>query len=46
MAVVIERETGVSYHPGHVWKILTGLDWRRQRPVRRALERDDAAIER
>ena len=42
---VIERVTGVSYHPGHVWKILTRLGWSRQRPARRALERDDAAIE-
>ena len=42
---VIERLTGVSYHPGHVWRILTGLGWSRQRPARRALERDDAAIE-
>ena len=42
---VIERVTGVSYHPGHVWRILTRLGWSRQRPARRALERDDAAIE-
>ena len=42
---VIERLTGVSYHPGHVWRILTRLGWSRQRPARRALERDDAAIE-
>jgi len=42
---VIERVTGVSYHPGHVWRILTRLGWSRQRPARRALERDDAQIE-
>lgn len=45
VAEVIEKLTGVTYHPGHVWKILTGLGWSRQRPARRALERDDAAIE-
>jgi transposase len=27
VALVIERLTGVRYHPGHVWKILRALDW-------------------
>ena len=45
VAEVIEQLTGVTYHPGHVWKILTGLGWSRQRPARRALERDGPAIE-
>jgi transposase len=27
VATVIERLTGVRYHPGHVWKILGALDW-------------------
>lgn len=43
---VIEATTGVSYHPGHVWKVLHQMGWSRQRPARRAAERDDAAIER
>ena len=43
---VIERLTGVAYHPGYVWYILRKqLRWSWQRPARRALERDDAAIE-
>ena len=46
VAVVIEEMTGVRYHPGHVWKILKAMGWSRQRPARRAVERDDAAIER
>ena len=34
-AEVIERVTGVSYHPAHVWSILRrDLDWRWQRPAR------------
>jgi transposase len=46
VAAVIERVTGVAYHPGHVWRILRQqLGWSRQRPARRATERDDAAIE-
>jgi len=47
VAEVIERVTGVEYHPGHVWRILRDqLGWTRQRPARQAVERDDAAIER
>jgi transposase len=46
VAEVIERLTGVAYHPGHVWYILRDqLRWSWQRPARRAVERDDAAIE-
>ena len=47
VATVIEAETGVRYHPGHVWKLLRDkLGWSRQRPARRAIERDDEAIAR
>ena len=46
VAEVIERLTGVAYHPGHVWYILRDqLRWSWQRPARRAVERDEAAIE-
>jgi transposase len=45
VAAVIEAQTGVVYHPGHVWKLLGDkLGWSRQRPARRAVERDDEAI--
>ena len=43
---VIEAETGVVYHPSHVWRILRLMGWSRQRPARRAVERDDEAIAR
>jgi transposase len=46
VARLIEQESGVSYHPGHVWKILRQLGWSCQRPAGRALERDEKAIER
>ncbi len=47
VAEVIEQVTGVSFHPGHVWRILREqLGWSRQRPARRAVERDDEAIDR
>src|SRR6266436_1456434 len=42
---VIERVTGVSYHPAHVWSLLRqDLKWSWQRPSRRATERNDEAI--
>jgi transposase len=45
VAAVIEAQTGVAYHPGHVWKLLRDkLGWSRQRPARRAVERDDEAL--
>lgn len=46
VAEVIEGQTGVRYHPGHVWRVLRHMGWSRQRPARRATERDEAAIER
>jgi transposase len=45
VAHLIEEEFGVSYHSGHVWKLLRQLNWSPQRPVGRALERDEEAIE-
>lgn len=44
VAHLIEDEFGVSYHPGHVWKVLRAMNWSPQRPVGRALERNEAAI--
>jgi transposase len=44
VADLIERECGIRFHPGHVWKLLRQLGWSCQRPVGRALERDEAAI--
>ncbi len=46
VAVVVERLTGVHYHPGHVWKILGSLDWTLQRPARRARERNPEKVKR
>ena len=46
VAEVIERVSGVSYHPAHVWSILRHeLRWSWQRPARRANERNDEAIQ-
>lgn len=43
VASVIERSTGVHYHPGHVWKILGAMKWTLQRPAKRARERNEEA---
>ena len=45
IAEVIATLTDVSYHPGHVWRIMGQLGWGPQRPTRRALERNDDAVD-
>ena len=44
--IFIERQFGVRYSDVHVWRLLGQLGFSSQRPERRALERDEAAIER
>ena len=45
VAEVIERVSGVRYSPTQTWTILRQrLGWSRQRPARRAVERNDQAI--
>jgi transposase len=44
VAEVIRREFGVRHHPAHVSRILKALRWTVQKPVRRATQRDEAAI--
>ena len=46
VAKVIEWEFGVAYHKDHVSRLLKDLGWTPQLPVRRAIQRDEAAIER
>ena len=41
VAHLIESECGVRYHPSQAWRILRQLGWSCQRPVGRALERDE-----
>lgn len=45
VAEVIKETFDVSYHPGHVSRILHGLGFSCQKPARRARERDEAAAE-
>jgi transposase len=46
VADLIHRQTGHTFHPGHVWRILRSLGWSCQRPVGRARQRDEMAIRR
>jgi transposase len=46
VAKVIEWEFGVTYHKGHVARLLRELGWSPQAPIRRAIQRDEEAIER
>jgi hypothetical protein len=41
----IERQFGVRYSDVHVWRLLGQMGFSSQKPERRALERDEAAIE-
>jgi transposase len=44
IAQVIKQRFGVTYHPGHVFKVLRALGWSCQKPQRRAKERNEARI--
>jgi transposase len=46
LARLIQEQCGVKYHPGHVWHLLDRLGFSCQQPSRRALERNEPAIQR
>jgi transposase len=46
IARVIEEEFGIAYHKGHVSRLLQELRWTPQVPIRRAIQRDEEAIQR
>jgi transposase len=46
VAAVIAEAFGVRYHPDHVGRLLRTAGWSPQKPIRRATQRDEAAIER
>lgn len=46
VARVIEEEFGIRYHKGHVSRLLKELRWTPQMPIRRAIQRDEEAIQR
>ena len=42
---VIKQAFGVSYTPMHVGRLLSKIEWTRQKPIERASQRDEATIE-
>jgi len=44
VAEVIRKEFGVSYHPAHVSRLVRQLGLSLQKPMRRAIQRDEEAI--
>ena len=45
IAEVIHHEFRVSYHRDHVGRLMHSLDWSHQKPEKRAIERNEEAIE-
>lgn len=45
IAEVIRGEFGVPYHRDHVGRLMHSLQWSPQKPERRALERNERALE-
>ena len=46
IAAVIRVEFGIAYHPRHVGRLCKAIRWSPQKPMRRARQRDEAAITR
>lgn len=46
VAKVIEEQFGVTYSEPHVGRLLNACGWTLQKPIRRALQRNEEAIER
>jgi transposase len=44
VAAVIQRTSGISYHPAHVSRLLRQEGLSLQKPIRRATQRDEAQI--
>jgi transposase len=46
IAALIEKQFHVTYHRDHVGRLMHSLNWSHQKPERRAIERDERAIDR
>jgi transposase len=44
VAVLIQKQFGVSYHPAHVSRLLKAIKYSVQQPIERATQRDEEAI--
>ncbi|MFQ5904764.1 MAG: IS630 family transposase, partial [Candidatus Binatia bacterium] len=46
VAALIDSRFGVGYHVDHIGRLLRSLGWSPQKPTRRAIERNEASIQR
>lgn len=44
IAKLIRKTTKVTFHPGHVWRLLQDLGWSSEKPETRARERNEKRI--
>ncbi len=44
VAALIQQAFAVRYHPAHMSRLLREIDWSVQKPIRRATQRNEAAI--
>ncbi len=45
VAQMIQQQFGVSYHPAHCSRLLHNLRYSQQKPIQKATQRDEAAIQ-
>ncbi len=45
VAVMIKQQFGVSYHPAHCSRLLRRIKYSQQKPIQKATQRDEAAIQ-
>jgi transposase len=46
VAILIKQAFGVSYHPAHCSRLLRSIKYSQQKPIQKATQRDEAAIQR
>ncbi|GCF07086.1 hypothetical protein KDI_06500 [Dictyobacter arantiisoli] len=45
-AQMIQKQFGVNYHPAHCSHLLRAIKYSQQKPIQKATQRDEAAIQR
>jgi transposase len=45
VAQMIEHQLGVKYHPAHCSRLLRSVEYSQQKPIQKATQRDEAAIQ-
>ena len=45
IAEIVRKKFGISYHRDHIGRLMSSLGWSYQKPVKKALQRDEESIE-